>query len=93
MPECAALYKFMYKNDSGIFLKRKKDKFESFMLLKAKENKDSQHAINKSRQNGNSSAFGSIPTDMSLRALFAKQSFKRLLRRYAPRSDTVTSKS
>ncbi len=39
MPGCLALYKFMYRGNSDLFLKRKKDKFESFMFLKSKENR------------------------------------------------------
>jgi intein/homing endonuclease len=37
MPECIALYRFMYSGRPDIYLKRKKDKFESFLSLKNKE--------------------------------------------------------
>lgn len=37
MSECIALYKFMYKDSANLYLKRKKDKFESFLYLKTKE--------------------------------------------------------
>lgn len=37
MSECIALYKLMYRSKSNIYLKRKKDKFDSFLSLKTKE--------------------------------------------------------
>ena len=37
MPECAALYKFMYRGNPKVYLKRKKDKFELFLALKNQE--------------------------------------------------------
>lgn len=40
MPECIALYKFMYRGNSSLYLKRKKDKFELFLSVKAKEAKN-----------------------------------------------------
>lgn len=43
MPECTALYKFMYRNNTNLYLKRKKDKFELFLSSKAKENKNKSH--------------------------------------------------
>lgn len=36
MPECLSIYKFMYQSNPRIYLKRKKDKFEKFALLKHK---------------------------------------------------------
>jgi intein/homing endonuclease len=40
MPECIALYKFMYRGNTNLYLKRKKDKFELFSSLKKKETKN-----------------------------------------------------
>lgn len=40
MPECLALYGFMYHDSPSLFLKRKRDKFESFLSLKRKEIKN-----------------------------------------------------
>lgn len=40
MSECIALYKFMYKNSSELYLKRKKAKFELFLDLKTRELKN-----------------------------------------------------
>lgn len=37
MPGCLALYKFMYEDNSNLFLKRKRDKFELFSSLKSNE--------------------------------------------------------
>lgn len=37
MPECINLYKFMYRGNSDLYLRRKKSKFEKFIFLKAKE--------------------------------------------------------
>jgi len=39
MSESLGLYKFMYRYNPGLYLKRKKDKFESFILLKNRENR------------------------------------------------------
>jgi len=38
MPECTALYKFIYENSNGLYLKRKKDKFELFLKDKKVKN-------------------------------------------------------
>lgn len=40
MPECMALYRFMYQGNPSLYLKRKKDKFELFLSLKAGESKN-----------------------------------------------------
>ncbi len=37
MPECISLYKFMYGGNNNLYLRRKKHKFEKFILLKTKE--------------------------------------------------------
>ncbi|MDP2941375.1 MAG: LAGLIDADG family homing endonuclease [Candidatus Omnitrophota bacterium] len=39
MPECIALYKFMYQGNNNLYLRRKRDKFESFLSFKKLENK------------------------------------------------------
>lgn len=37
MPNCLALYKFMYQDNPNLYLKRKRDKFELFLSLKSNE--------------------------------------------------------